>query len=101
LILDEATSSLDTESERLIQLSIDALAGHKEMVIIVIAHRLSTIKSANYIYILKGGVVIESGAYDELLREKDGTFRKMVADQGGILVQEVAGVESNLSIKQP
>jgi len=101
LILDEATSSLDTESERLIQLSIDALAGHKEMVIIVIAHRLSTIKSANYIYILKGGVVIESGAYDELLREKDGTFRKMIADQGGILVQEVAGVESNLSIKQP
>jgi ABC-type multidrug transport system fused ATPase/permease subunit len=75
LILDEATSSLDTHSERLIQESIDALA--KEATLIVIAHRLSTIVNADYIYVLEKGRVVEEGTYEHLT-QLDGRFNKMV-----------------------
>lgn len=74
LILDEATSSLDSESERLIQLSIEALA--KKMTVIVIAHRLSTIAKADHIYVLEDGKVVEEGTYTELVRQ-DGSFSQM------------------------
>ena len=74
LILDEATSSLDNESERLIQQSIEAIA--KKMTVIVIAHRLSTIARADHIYVLQDGRIMEEGTYSHLI-EKDGSFSQM------------------------
>lgn len=75
LILDEATSSLDTHSERLIQQAIESIA--KETTVIVIAHRISTIVNADYIYVLDKGQIIEEGIYSELLL-KDGEFNRMI-----------------------
>lgn len=74
LILDEATSSLDTHSERLIQRAIETIA--KETTVIVVAHRLSTIVNADYIYVLKDGRLVEEGTYRALLR-KQGHFSHM------------------------
>jgi len=79
LILDEATSSLDTESERYIQKSIDSLKG--SMTVVIIAHRLSTIKNADLIYVLDNGEIIEQGSYDELSNDEKSRFSKMVAIQ--------------------
>lgn len=75
LILDEATSSLDTHSERLIQQAIEVIA--KETTVIVVAHRLSTIVSADYIYVLKKGKITEEGRYAQLLK-KNGEFQRMI-----------------------
>ncbi|UCD55364.1 MAG: ABC transporter ATP-binding protein [Candidatus Omnitrophota bacterium] len=74
LILDEATSSLDTHSERLIQQAIENIA--KKTTIIIVAHRLSTIVNANFIYVFKKGRIIEEGTYAELIR-MDGEFHRM------------------------
>ncbi len=74
LILDEATSSLDTHSERLIQEAIEKIA--KETTVIVVAHRLSTVINADYIYVLKKGRVVEEGRYSELIR-MGGEFHRM------------------------
>jgi len=79
LILDEATSSLDTESERLIQESIDSLSG--KMTIIVIAHRLSTIRNADYVYVLDEGKVIEEGPYKVLSSNTKSNLSKMIDKQ--------------------
>lgn len=75
LFLDEATSSLDTQSERLIQKAMENIA--KETTIIIIAHRLSTIVNADYVYVLKKGKVIEEGTYSDLIK-MDGYFNRMV-----------------------
>ncbi|MBS1607835.1 MAG: ABC transporter ATP-binding protein [Bacteroidetes bacterium] len=74
LILDEATSSVDTESELLIQHAIDTLI--KGRTSIVIAHRLSTIRKANKIIVLDKGEIKEMGTHDELL-EKGGFYAKL------------------------
>lgn len=78
LILDEATSSLDTNFERLIQEAIENIA--KETTVIVIAHRLSTIVNADYIYVLKLGRIIEEGTYPQLAGSET-EFHKMIKQQ--------------------
>jgi ATP-binding cassette subfamily B protein len=65
LVLDEATSSIDTESEALVQQGIHALM--EEKTALVIAHRLSTIEDVDRIYVLHKGRLVESGRHDELL----------------------------------
>jgi ATP-binding cassette subfamily B protein/subfamily B ATP-binding cassette protein MsbA len=75
LILDEATSNLDTESERLIQASLKTLMRGRTC--FVIAHRLSTIRDANVIIVLEGGRIIERGTHEELLMN-GGRYREMV-----------------------
>ena len=78
LIFDEATSSLDSKSEREIQRNIDDLRGDKTVV--VIAHRLSTVRNSDEIYVLKDGKIVEQGPYDELYA-LGGEFRSMVDQQ--------------------
>ncbi len=80
LIFDEATSALDSESEKLIQQSIEDLSEQKT--IIIIAHRISTIKNADVIYVMDEGHIVESGTYEELM-DKRGLFRSMVNQQAG------------------
>lgn len=75
LIMDEATSSLDSETESFIQKSIDDLKG--SYTIIIIAHRLSTIKKADNIVLLNNGSIEDQGTFEEL-REKNQKFSKMV-----------------------
>jgi len=78
LILDEATSNLDSESEQLIQRSLAVLL--QDRTAIVIAHRLSTIAGADQIIVLENGRVVESGRHEELLL-RGGRYREMVALQ--------------------
>ena len=66
IILDEATSNLDTESEGLIQKSLSELTNNRTT--IVIAHRLSTIKRANQILVIESGRIAERGTHDELIK---------------------------------
>ena len=71
LILDEATSALDTESERLVQDALERLM--KTRTTVAIAHRLSTIKSADEIYVIHEGEIVEHGSHEELLASGDTT----------------------------
>jgi ABC-type multidrug transport system fused ATPase/permease subunit len=75
LILDEATSSLDSESESLVQQALDALMQGRTSVII--AHRLSTVRRADCIYVIKEGDVVESGTHDDLVARPGGVYRTL------------------------
>lgn len=78
LLLDEATSALDTASERLVQDALDKLAATRTT--ISIAHRLSTVRNCDQIYLVRDGVISESGTHDELVIG-DGDYAAFVRDQ--------------------
>jgi ABC-type multidrug transport system fused ATPase/permease subunit len=75
LILDEATSSLDSESERLVQDALEKLM--KDRTSIVIAHRLSTIRKADQIFVIEKGELIEQGTHNELIQKQQGIYKNL------------------------
>lgn len=79
LILDEATSSLDSTSEKLVQSALDTLM--KGRTSLVIAHRLSTIKDADRILVLRDGSVVSSGTHDELIADESGLYFELQQNQ--------------------
>lgn len=76
LIFDEATSNLDSQSERLIQAAIEKI--RKDRTLLIIAHRLSTIKKADHIIVLENGQVKEQGSHLELSRLDGGLYKKLI-----------------------
>ena len=86
LVLDEATSALDSESEALIQKSLETLMENRTS--IVIAHRLSTIAKLDRIIVLKDGKIVEDGSHDELINKKRGVYAKLWARQSGGFIEE-------------
>ncbi len=81
LILDEATSSLDAESEKLVQDALDKLMENRTS--IIIAHRLSTVRRADQILVMSGGAVIERGTHDDLAARPDSLYATLVKLQLG------------------
>ncbi len=86
IVFDEATASLDSESEQIIQQSIEKLQGNKTM--IIIAHRLSTLQICDKIYVVNDGSIVESGSWKELLKT-DKLFADMCRKQGIISADDV------------
>lgn len=76
LVLDEATSSLDAESEALVQEALDKLM--KDRTTIIIAHRLATIRKVDRIYVLKEGEIVEQGSHDTLAKKSEGFYANLV-----------------------
>jgi ATP-binding cassette subfamily B protein len=81
LIFDEATSSLDTESERSVQQNIDSLLEGRTA--FVIAHRLSTVQNADVIIVLERGKLVEHGSHDELMKRR-GLYYYLASQQLGV-----------------
>ena len=79
LILDEATSNLDSYSEDLIQKSIKELSS--KMTVIIVSHRLSTITLSDFVYVIDNGEVVEEGKYDDLIKHKKGIFYELINNQ--------------------
>lgn len=86
LILDEATSSLDSESEHLIQDALDHLM--KDKTVIVIAHRLSTIMKMDRIVVIENGTIVEQGTHKQLIRKRKGTYKKLWEFQVGGFIRK-------------
>lgn len=78
LLLDEATSALDTESEKIVQESLDNLVKERKRTTIIIAHRLSTIRNSDRIAVHDQGAVVELGSHDELMKIEDGKYCQYV-----------------------
>jgi len=93
LVLDEATSDVDTETEMLIQRSLERLA--RDRTTLVIAHRLSTVKDADEIVVLDDGSVVERGTHEELI-DSDGLYAKLWGVQAG----EVEGLPDDLAERE-
>jgi ABC-type multidrug transport system, ATPase and permease components len=85
LILDEATASVDTATEKLIQEALERLMANRTS--FVIAHRLSTIRKADQILVMRQGQIVERGTHDELM-EKDGLYAKLARIQGTTFIEE-------------
>lgn len=84
LILDEATSSLDSESEALVQEALEKLM--KGRTSLVIAHRLSTIRNADHILVLQDGEIHESGTHEQLITRENGIYKKLNSMQSDVLI---------------
>ncbi len=97
LILDEATSSLDSASEVLIQDALDVLM--KDKTVIVIAHRLSTIRKMDRIIVIDGGKIIEQGTHDELISRDGGMYYKLWSLQSGGFISSEKDSESQGNIE--
>lgn len=76
LILDEATSSLDAESEKLVQEALDGLMENRTT--IIIAHRLATVRNVDSIYVIKDGVILETGTHEELVLNENGLYAGLI-----------------------
>jgi len=85
LVLDEATASVDTATEKLIQEALERLMANRTS--FVIAHRLSTIRRADQILVVRHGRVIERGTHDELLAT-DGLYSRLAQIQGTTFIEE-------------
>jgi ATP-binding cassette subfamily B protein len=96
LLLDEATSSLDSESESLVLQALDRLMQGRTS--LIIAHRLSTVRSADRIYVIKEGTVVEAGTHDELVAIENGVYRNLsqlqFTDNGTSIREPVQAIES-------
>ena len=86
LVLDEATSALDSESEALIQKSLETLT--KNRTSLVIAHRLSTIASLDRIIVMENGLIVEDGTHEELLAKPHGVYANLWSRQSGGMIEE-------------
>lgn len=86
LVLDEATSSLDSESETEIQKALHELMQGKT--VIAIAHRLSTIREMDRIIVMEGGKIVEDGTHDELVNKEGGLYARLWAHQAGGFIEE-------------
>ncbi len=89
LILDEATSALDSETERLVQEAIERATQNRTT--LAIAHRLSTIRSADVIFGIDGGRLVESGTHEQLLANRHGLYARLHAEQVGGQFGETSG----------
>ena len=96
MILDEATSAVDMETDALIQRSIRAEFGRNASTLLVIAHRLSTIADFDRIVVMDAGKAVEFGSPRELMKIEDGMFRNLVEDSGerGVLEHIILGKET-------
>jgi ABC-type multidrug transport system fused ATPase/permease subunit len=86
LLLDEATSALDAESEHLVQQAIDDMltrgkGEERAMTVVIVAHRLSTVRSADCIFVIKDGQVVEQGTHDNLIQSPDGAYSALIRRQ--------------------
>ena len=100
LLLDEATSALDTESERIVQASLDQILSDggalgKGVTTIMIAHRLSTVTNADKIVVLERGAIVEMGTHSELMSNSQGLYHAMRK------VQDLAHAEESSSVLGP
>eukprot|EP00752_Nemacystus_decipiens_P001377 g1364.t1 len=101
LLLDEAASSLDVESERLVQATLDRLMSIKRGTTIVIAHRLSTIRNADKICVVEDGKIVESGKHDDLIRMEGGKYLQLVKLQlGGAIKPDGTPMEQPMPLEE-
>lgn len=85
LILDEATSSIDTHTEKLIEKGMDSLM--KDRTVFVIAHRLSTVRNSKAIMVLDHGEIIERGNHDELINQKEDIINCIL--ENGVVIEDI------------
>ncbi|MDX1648688.1 MAG: ABC transporter transmembrane domain-containing protein, partial [Myxococcota bacterium] len=99
LILDEATSAVDTETEVRIQEALDRLVAGRT--VFAIAHRLSTLRRADRIFVVEDGRLLEQGTHAELLARPDGTYRRLVEMQTRLTGARPLAVTDNLNFGNP
>ena len=83
LLLDESTSALDSESERIVQDALDSVIAERRRTTIVVAHRLSTIKNADVICVIDNGQIVETGTHTELI-QRNGLYHDLVETQNAV-----------------